>query len=64
MPVYYRTFPGNMPDTSSYDIILTDLEHAGFNEILLITDRGYDSLRNLEKYILRGQSTVMSVKTG
>ena len=64
MPVYYRTFPGNMPDVRSYDVILTDLEHAGFKELILVTDRGYDSLRNMEKYILRGQSTVMCVKSG
>jgi len=31
---------------------------------ILITDRGYESLRNLEKYILRGQSMVMCAKTG
>ena len=64
MPVYYRTFPGNMPDSRSFDVILTDLEHAGFKELVLITDRGYDTLRNLEKYILRGQSIVMCVKSG
>ena len=64
MPVYYRTFPGNMPDSRGYDVILTDLEHAGFKELVLVTDRGYESLRNLEKYILRGQSIVMCVKTG
>jgi len=64
MPVYYRTFPGNMPDARSYEVILTDLEHAGFKELILVTDRGYNSLRSLEKYILRGQSIVMCVKTG
>ena len=64
MPVYYRTFPGNMPDVRSYDTILTDLEHAGFKDLILVTDRGYESLRNLEKYILRGQQAVMCVKTG
>jgi hypothetical protein len=64
MPVYYRTFPGNMPDSRGMDVILLDLEHAGFKELVLITDRGYESLRNLEKYILRGQSMVMCVKTG
>jgi hypothetical protein len=53
-----------MPDTRSLETILTDLEHAGFKELVLITDRGYESLRNLEKYILRGQSMVMCVKTG
>jgi len=64
MPVYYRTFPGNMPDSRSLETILTDLEHAGFKDLILITDRGYESLRNLEKYILRGQSMVMCAKTG
>jgi len=64
MPVYYRTFPGNMPDSRSLDVILADLEHAGFKDIVLITDRGYETIRNLEKYILRGQSMIMCAKTG
>jgi transposase len=64
MPVYYRTFPGNMPDSRSLGVILTDLEHAGFKDLILVTDRGYDTLRNLENYILRGQSMVMCTKTG
>jgi hypothetical protein len=64
MPVYYRTFPGNMPDSRSLGIILTDLEHAGFKDLILITDRGYETLRNLETYILRGQSMIMCAKTG
>ena len=64
MPVYYRTFPGNMPDSRSIDIILKDLEEAGFEDLVLVTDRGYDTLYNLEKYISRGQSMVMCVKVG
>jgi len=64
MPVYYRTFPGNMPDSRGFDTVLTDLEHAGFKELILVTDRGYESLRNLEKYILHEQSIVMCVKSG
>jgi hypothetical protein len=64
MPVYYRTFPGNMPDSRSLGIILTDLEHAGFKDLVLVTDRGYETLRNLETYILRGQSMIMCTKTG
>ena len=63
MPIYYRTFPGNMPDSRSLGVILADLEHAGFKDAILVTDRGYDTLRNLEKYILQGQSMVMASKT-
>lgn len=64
MPVYYRTFPGNMPDSRSLDIIMKDLEDAEFKNVTLITDRGYDSVKNMEKYILKGQAMLMSVKVG
>ena len=64
MPAYYKTFSGNMPSSQEIGVILTDLEHAGFKDLVLITDRGYDTLHNLEKYILRGQSMVMCAKTG
>ena len=58
MPVYYRAFPGNMPDSRSLRVILADLGHAGFKDLVLITDRGYETLKNIEEYILRGQSMV------
>ena len=62
MPIYYRTFPGNIPDSRTIETILTDLRHAGFPKIVLITDRGYESLRNLEKYILDGQALIMWIR--
>lgn len=62
MPIYYRTFPGNLPDSRSIETILLDLKHAGFPKIVLITDRGYESLRNLERYILDGQPLIMWVR--
>ena len=62
MPVYYRTFPGNIPDSRSVEAILTDISHAGFPRVILVTDRGYESVQNLEKYILRGQPMIMCVK--
>ena len=63
-PMYYRTFPGNFPDARSLDVILLDLAHASFHNIILVTDRGYDSLQNLEKYILKKQPMIMCVKVG
>ena len=64
MPVYYRTFPGNIPDSRSVDTLLTDLRHAGFPNVALLTDRGYESIQNLEHYILSGQKMVMRLKVG
>lgn len=64
MPVYYRTFPGNMPDSRSIETIMTDVEHAGFHDLVFITDRGYTSIQNIEKYILKDQRAIMCVKVG
>jgi len=62
MPVYYRTFPGNMQDSRSLQTILTDLQHAGFADVILVTDRGYEKIRNLETYILKNQAMIMCTK--
>ncbi|MDR3331710.1 MAG: transposase, partial [Synergistaceae bacterium] len=62
MPVYYRTFPGNIPDSRTLETILVDLSHAGFKDIILITDRGYEKIRSLESYILKGQEMIMCTK--
>ena len=64
MPVYYRTFAGNTPDSRSLETILHDLDHAGFKDVVLITDRGYESIRNLEIYIDKGQTMIMGTKVG
>ena len=64
MPVYYRTFAGNTPDSRSLETILHDLDHAGFKDVILITDRGYESIRNLEIYIDRKQPMIMGTKVG
>ena len=62
MPIYYRTFPGNIPDSRSVETILLDLRHAGFPLLVFITDRGYESVRNMERHILDGQPLIMWVK--
>lgn len=62
MPIYYRTFPGNIPDSRSVGTVLDDIKDAGFPDITLITDRGYESIRNLERYILDGQRLIAWVK--
>lgn len=64
MPVYYRTFAGNTPDSRSLETILHDLRNAGFQNVVLITDRGYESIRNLELYIDKSQPMIMGTKVG
>ena len=61
MPIYYKELPGNMPDCRTIELIMTELEHAGFKNLVLITDRGYESMKNLELYISKGQKVITSV---
>lgn len=62
MPVYYRTFPGNMVDSRSLRTIFKDLDDAGFPEIILVTDRGYEKIETLETYILKDKPMIMCTK--
>ena len=64
MPIFYLELPGNMPDSRTMELIMKELEHAGFRNLILITDRGYESLKNLELYISRRQKVITSVKVG
>lgn len=64
LPIYYLELPGNMPDSRTIEMIVTELEHAGFKNIILITDRGYESMKSLEICIAKGQKIITSVKCG
>lgn len=64
LPIYYLELPGNVPDSRTLDMIMTELEHAGFRNIVLITDRGYESMNNLESCIAKRQKLITSVKCG
>ena len=62
MPIYYRTFPGNIPDSRTMDVITTDIDHADFPDVIFITDRGYMSTKMLEDFILKDRRAIMAVK--
>ena len=64
MPVYYRQLPGNLPDTRTVDVLVTELEHAGFGEMPLLMDRGYSSTGALELLVRKGKPFVMCSKVG
>ena len=64
MPIFYKTFQGNTPDSRTIDIILNDLQAASFKNAILITDRGFESLKNIEKYISEDRKIIMAAKIG
>jgi transposase len=62
MPVYYRQLPGNSTDTRTIDVLISELEHAGFKKIPLLVDRGYASVASLELLMKREHPFVMCSK--
>ncbi len=64
MPIFYKELPGNIPDSRTTEEALLELEHAGFNNLVLITDRGYESLKNFELFVSKGLKVITCVKVG
>ncbi len=62
-PIYYRTFPGNMPDCRTFEIIVNALDAVGFKSLQLITDRGYETIKNLERSILDDRQLITAAST-
>jgi len=63
-PVYYNTFPGNINDHRTVDIIRADLEHAGLAQSVTVTDRGYETIQTLELLVTKGVAFIMATKVG
>ncbi|MDR0356294.1 MAG: hypothetical protein LBJ64_11280 [Deltaproteobacteria bacterium] len=63
MPAYYRSFRGAMADDRSLELILTDLEQAGFRNFVYLAERGGESLRNMDLLLSRNQSVMTRAET-
>ncbi len=62
-PIYFRSFQGNTPDSRSLDVMAYELEAAGFKNLIFITDRGFETIKNLEKHIIAKRKIIMASKT-
>lgn len=63
LPVFWKQLPGNIPDSRTVEEIYTELEHAGFYKIPLLTDRGYSCDHVLDFLIAKGNPFLTAVKT-
>ena len=62
--VYYKTVPRNVPDSKTVPLILKDLHMAGYTDLVLVTDRGYECTRTLELCIRRRQKLLSAANMG
>lgn len=63
--VYAHAYDGSIPDVSTLQEILALLENAGFDltNVVLITDRGYSSIWNIQKMINLELQFIQGVRT-
>jgi hypothetical protein len=63
MPVFYQQLPGNIPDSRTVELLVSELDHAGFESVALVMDRGYSSVAVLELLLKHDRPFVMCSKT-
>ncbi|EFY07185.1 IS1634 family transposase [Succinatimonas hippei] len=64
LPVYYRTYDGDVPDVSTIMHTLRDTVRLGVNrQAVAVCDRGYSSIINLHRFYQSEASFVMNMRT-
>lgn len=65
LPLYYRYYSGSTPDVSTVSHILKDYARMGLNrKAILVADRGYSSIKNINKLYQDNQSFILNMKVG
>ena len=64
LPVYYRTYDGDVPDVSTVMHTLRDTVRLGVNrQAIAVCDRGYSSIINMHRFYQSEASFVMNMRT-
>jgi len=64
-PIYYREYPGSTPDVSTVIHLLKECARLGVNQkAILVADRGYGSILNINKLLQNNQSFIFNLRTG
>ena len=63
-PVYYRTYSGNVPDISTVKYMLQEQARIKLDSnAVFVSDKGYSSIRNINRFYQNRVSFLMNVKT-
>lgn len=64
-PVYYRSYTGNTPDVSTVSNLISEITRIGVNRnAILVSDKGYSSVHNINQFLLRGIDFILNCRTG
>lgn len=64
VPVFYRTYAGDIPDVSTIVTTVKDFLRLGLNRMaVVVLDRGYSSVRNIHTFCQTGMQFVLNFRT-
>ena len=52
LPIFYRTYDGNVPDVQTVRRVITDNSRLGIQNVVLVSDRGYSGTKNIPSLIV------------
>lgn len=62
--VYYKTYSGNTPDISTVTHLISEVKRIGINRrAILVSDKGYSSVHNINQFLLRDVDFIINTKT-
>ena len=64
LPVFYREYDGNVPDVSTIRRVISDNARLDLREILLVSDKGYSSNKNIEDCLRNDVDFLFNMKCG
>lgn len=63
-PIYYKTYTGNTPDVSTVSYVISEITRLGINrQAILVSDKGYSSIQNINQFLLRGVNFILNCRT-
>ncbi len=64
LPVFYRHYDGNVPDVQTVRRVISDNARLGLTDVVLVSDRGYSSNKNINDCLRNDVGFLFYMKCG
>ena len=64
LPIFYRTYDGNVPDVQTVRRVIADNSRLGIQNVVLVSDRGYSGTRNINDCLRNKVGFLFNMKCG
>lgn len=64
LPIFYRHYAGNVPDVATLRRVIADNARMNLENVMLVSDKGYSSSKNIEDCLRNNVSFIFNMKCG